>query len=61
MTKTVCKDDVKNKGFKISDASSISNYLIISLFYSLPSHVFQLDENVSKSPEKVTLRDVGMC
>lgn len=62
LTKTLWKDDVENKiGFQNSDATSLSNYLIIFLFYSLPTHVFQLEENVSKSPEKGTLRDVGMC
>lgn len=36
-----------------TDATSISKYwIIIFLFYSLSTNVFQLEENVSKSPEK---------
>lgn len=36
-----------------TDATSISKYWIIFfLFYSLSTNVFQLEENVSKSPEK---------
>lgn len=45
-----------------TDATSISNYFIVLnyieilnyffLFYSLSTNVFQLEENVSKSPEK---------
>lgn len=45
-----------------TDATSISKYWIIFfLFYSLSINVFQLEENVSKSPEKETHRDLVLC
>lgn len=50
LTKTVCKNDVKLKLFLKLMQRVYQN--IFFLFYSLSTNVFQLEENVSKSPEK---------
>lgn len=53
LTKTVCKNDVKLKLFlKLMQRVYQNIELFFFLFYSLSTNVFQLEENVSKSPEK---------
>lgn len=53
LTKTVCKNDVKLKLFlKLMQRVYQNIEFFFFFFYSLSTNVFQLEENVSKSPEK---------